>query len=246
MLHKPGSGRKVGVHDMKQISTGAGLVALSVGMVATALIATQHEGGEAYAQSHTNQAEDASRPPRSQATSECVPGMATWLSRSPQRINKCQLREADRISCQSLRSADIDADGFAESFTTDAEGESIWNAWGQQGIIYLENLVHADGQFQRELVSVLVLDEQLGAAIHEIAPQISSLLNPFAFGGTQGGWRDVDADGDLDLLLESPQNVSIWFENTGYQSPPASNPYDLDHDGNVNTGDLSLLLLNFD
>ncbi|MBU6414610.1 MAG: hypothetical protein KGS45_14240 [Planctomycetes bacterium] len=34
---------------MKQISTGAGLVALSAGMVATAFIATQR-GGEAYAQ----------------------------------------------------------------------------------------------------------------------------------------------------------------------------------------------------
>ena len=35
---------------MKQISTGAGLVALSVGMVATAFIATQRSGGEAFAQ----------------------------------------------------------------------------------------------------------------------------------------------------------------------------------------------------
>ena len=34
---------------MKQISTGAGLVALAVGMVATAFIAT-HQGGEAFAQ----------------------------------------------------------------------------------------------------------------------------------------------------------------------------------------------------
>jgi len=35
---------------MKQISTGAGLVALSVGMVATAFIATRHSGSEAFAQ----------------------------------------------------------------------------------------------------------------------------------------------------------------------------------------------------
>ena len=35
---------------MKQISTGAGLVALSVGMVATAFIATHRSGGEAFAQ----------------------------------------------------------------------------------------------------------------------------------------------------------------------------------------------------
>jgi len=35
---------------MKQISTGAGLVALSSGMVATAFIATHRSGGEAFAQ----------------------------------------------------------------------------------------------------------------------------------------------------------------------------------------------------
>jgi hypothetical protein len=35
---------------MKQISTGAGLVALSVGMVATAFIASQRGGSEAFAQ----------------------------------------------------------------------------------------------------------------------------------------------------------------------------------------------------
>jgi hypothetical protein len=35
---------------MKQISTGAGLVALSVGMVATAFIALHRSGGEAFAQ----------------------------------------------------------------------------------------------------------------------------------------------------------------------------------------------------
>jgi hypothetical protein len=35
---------------MKQISTGAGLVALSVGMVATAFVATHRGSGEAFAQ----------------------------------------------------------------------------------------------------------------------------------------------------------------------------------------------------
>ena len=36
--------------DMKQFSTGTGLVALSIGMVATAFIATHRSGGEAFAQ----------------------------------------------------------------------------------------------------------------------------------------------------------------------------------------------------
>jgi hypothetical protein len=42
--------RQKGLDNMKQISTGAGLVALSVGMVATAFVATHRNGGEAFAQ----------------------------------------------------------------------------------------------------------------------------------------------------------------------------------------------------
>jgi hypothetical protein len=42
--------RQKGLDNMKQISTGAGLVALSVGMVATAFIVSQRGGSEAFAQ----------------------------------------------------------------------------------------------------------------------------------------------------------------------------------------------------
>jgi hypothetical protein len=42
--------RQKGLDNMKQISTGAGLVALSVGMVATAFVATHRGSGEAFAQ----------------------------------------------------------------------------------------------------------------------------------------------------------------------------------------------------
>jgi hypothetical protein len=49
IMHRPGV-RQKGLDNMKQISTGAGLVALSVGMVATAFIATHRGSGEAFAQ----------------------------------------------------------------------------------------------------------------------------------------------------------------------------------------------------
>ena len=45
-----GGHRQKGLDNMKQISTGAGLVALSVGMVATAIIATHRGNGQAFAQ----------------------------------------------------------------------------------------------------------------------------------------------------------------------------------------------------
>jgi hypothetical protein len=62
-------------------------------------------------------------------------------------------------------------------------------------------------------------------------------------------FRDMDNDGDLDAvitLIGSLKYHFVWVENTGFQSSAQSNPYDHDGDGSVNTGDLSLLLLNFD
>jgi hypothetical protein len=46
--------RQKGLDNMKQISTGAGLMALGVGMVATALIATHRGTNEAFAQAPTS------------------------------------------------------------------------------------------------------------------------------------------------------------------------------------------------
>lgn len=69
------------------------------------------------------------------------------------------------------------------------------------------------------------------------------------------GFRDMDKDGDLDAIIaagwwndDDPNYRGeriVWAENTGYQTPPSLNPYDLDHDGHVNTGDLSLMLMEF-
>ena len=46
----PGQAWRKGYENMKQISTGAGLLGLGVCMVATAFIATHRSGGEAFAQ----------------------------------------------------------------------------------------------------------------------------------------------------------------------------------------------------
>ncbi len=68
-----------------------------------------------------------------------------------------------------------------------------------------------------------------------------------------GGWRDIDFDGDLDLALflvadddgAAPPNPvlqkAVWIENTGYE---ATQPLvgDLDGDGSVGASDLTMLL----
>lgn len=67
-------------------------------------------------------------------------------------------------------------------------------------------------------------------------------------------WRDIDQDGDIDIVLsfyltvapgEPGEFETVWIENTGLPVAPATNRYDLDRDGHVNTADLSLLLLEF-
>ena len=63
------------------------------------------------------------------------------------------------------------------------------------------------------------------------------------------GWRDMDRDGDLDLILifgmPTGDFVLGWLENTGYPASPTPNPFDLDGNGQVNNADLSLLLMEF-
>jgi hypothetical protein len=63
------------------------------------------------------------------------------------------------------------------------------------------------------------------------------------------GWRDMDNDGDLDLILyfflSNGDFVLGWLENTGYSASTPGSPYDLDGNGHVNTADLSLLLMEF-
>jgi hypothetical protein len=59
------------------------------------------------------------------------------------------------------------------------------------------------------------------------------------------GWRDVDLDGDLDLIAEAAfrySGIDLWFENIGYEIPAPPIAADLNHDGNVDGADLSLLL----
>ena len=69
------------------------------------------------------------------------------------------------------------------------------------------------------------------------------------------GWRDTDADGDLDLLIylfgytydgsdENRLDKIIWIENTGFQHTTHLTG-DINGDGKVNGADLGLVLSNW-
>jgi hypothetical protein len=65
------------------------------------------------------------------------------------------------------------------------------------------------------------------------------------------GWRDIDFDGDLDLIAEVHYEVAgisgnfgldIWFENIGYEVSQPPRAADLNNDGIVDGADLGILL----
>jgi hypothetical protein len=86
-----------------------------------------------------------------------------------------------------------------------------------------------------------------------LSPDDSELITNFlALGLGSGSWdaidrggiADLDGDGDLDIVIGCASGQRVWLENIrGDAVRPTA--FDLDHDGHVNTGDLSLLLMEF-
>jgi hypothetical protein len=146
--------------------------------------------------------------------------------------------------------ADINGDGEIEYFS-----HGDWDDWHR--IWFFNGSTPID-------VSVLILNQTTGsgdqiAVVNRRACGINELLG-FAQSkmpglsracAVPGGWRDIDHDGDQDLMLtlyleseSSGRWVVVWLENIGFQH---SNPIaaDLNHDNRVDGADLSLLLVSW-
>lgn len=218
MLHKPGSGRKVGVHDMKQISTGAGLVALSVGMVAATWIATHQMGGIALARA------DSARSPATMLRDDCQVRTESWFDPTPHVLNGCSNFGMGTLKCFTTQPIDHLGNGMTRPTTFGRTFDAT------NTTVEVLDIQTTDGTTSVSLIRVF---------------EIPGPTTGFDMEG--GGWVDMDHDGDMDLLTRAsdPLGGWQWYENIA-GSGSSANPYDLDHDGNVNTGDLSLLLLNFD
>jgi hypothetical protein len=246
--------RQKGLDNMKQISTGAGLVALAVGMVATALFATHRDSTQASAQSTERTAVDQSeidirsRSSAASGSTVCEDAALNWLSQTPQLITYCS--DLGSIGLLNIGVADLNGDGQAENFTRpNALHYPVYQGQiktSDAARVYRCEIEILSGGTRTVRYSRVLDTSQVGYWLRERFPscfQVELLAQ---------GWADVDGDGDLDLVghvaVDLGQggsvNANIWFENTGFQSS-APNPYDLDQDGEVGASDISVLLLNY-
>jgi hypothetical protein len=233
---------------MRTISSGVGLCVLS-GTIATCFTVSHFRLGE-----HAS-AQNLSSNPKAVKEVNCVASSNVWFSPIAHELSyPCM---DDPFLGQSAFSADVNGDGKTECFVL-----GTWT-WG----------VLNEGQPNDDPASMLAetktMQTEAGTAIvavnvfpsaREIGSSLKSQIPGLVWARllTEDpnfvGWRDCDNDGDLDFVtriefdaLQSngSQRRLYWFENTGYQSAPPANPYDLDGDGGVNAGDISVLLLNF-
>lgn len=232
-------------------------------MVAAAFVVNRRGGNDAFAQAVWLDRPNASESNAVASMTGCSSQAETWLAPVARRLSRCMLPTGEQpyssgsvgqVGAWSLGVCDVNSDGTPEYF------DSVNDRWGRvvvlgdgdaNGPILLRSSSEpaANGSMLLVQNPVLVDSPELLASLRALYAS-AQLTNAEI---TPRGWRDVDHDGDQDLIctftfnvwqVGTPLYMDIWFENLTSGSPPA-NPYDLDHDGHVNNADLSLLLMEF-
>ena len=226
---------------MKSVSTGVGMCVLS-GTIA-ACFAVSHFGGEeralAFAQ---NAIETRAQHPLTRATpasrnanlTDCDVRVEHWFSPVPHLIQECGTQPFLQYVIQS--NLDLLGDGKPRILFSDPYDNDL--ASGNLFVYEFQQL--PDGTTGQKRVVILSSDD-------------NELINNFlALGLGSGSWdspngggiADMDGDGDLDIVIGCGTGQRVWLENIKGDVVRHS-PYDLDRDGHVNTGDLSLMLMEF-
>jgi hypothetical protein len=266
--------RQKDLENMNQIGTGAGLVALSVGMVATAIIATHPVGTGAFAEEQASIAPQSSRvagfvtanSTASSLVSGCDP--QAWFDPIPHEF----IAGCAALACLPLSPSDVNRDGTAELFSAPA---SVPIAGGNPIVPYpISGFLQWSYLFRSSLgaasgaASVFDFGAELGAEFIARLPDRGgdgSCAHSWDIQLVAKGWLDCDDDGDLDLVV----TVQTFRTDCSWSGQPwacrcwrglysstdlwfentgyqaGGSPYDLDRDGLVNNADLSLLLMEF-
>ena len=246
---------------MKPVSTGTGLIVLSA-TIAACFAASRFGGEERALAQEVNHSQPDS--PRSQQqlmaggpVGNCAPISEAWFSPIPRAISY----ECIRVPRDSLYAADVNRDGITDYFYSDVSDVSLvenGSPASNRDIALFHSKMIASGAGSVHTHSYIFPNlSEVGSHLLSQYPtlRLASVVSNAGYDAqTRMGWRDMDSDGDLDLVVSismtfngSSDNAAqpFWFENIGFQASPPPNPYDLDHSGSVNIADLSLLLMEF-
>jgi hypothetical protein len=157
--------------------------------------------------------------------------------------------------------ADVNHDGLVDYFYSDAsQSPVIQNGTAVPSplaVLFHSRMTGTGAAQIHTLANIFPSSVEIGASLQSQYPtlrQADLVLQMSYDANIRPGWRDMDSDGDLDLVMtinmvfdgaSDNEFRPFWFENTGYQAAPPPNPYDLDQDGEVGASDISVLLLNY-
>jgi hypothetical protein len=196
------------------------------------------------------------------AISDCAPTVEhAWFAPTPHLVRCVGPRNPtfDGLHAQDFRAADVNGDGSIDHFRA--------RPGGGTGAFVIFNGVPINDYAELSVSREIVTESEPGISLQRIrvfsepsdiigwcaanlpAPQGGYLLLQIVGGDMAGGWRDMDGDGDLDLLLLASDSSGIigqiWMENIGYQKPAQPLAADINRDGRVDGADLGLVLVSW-
>ena len=142
---------------------------------------------------------------------------------------------------QALNSADVNGDGMMDYFAY-INGQCIGEGVPYSGCLLARSTMSRHGAKTGAEFTCIMDAALMAKAILKRYPQTAYAV------WYPGGWRDMDSDGDLDLVIVLQTEVGSgarldgWFENIGFERPIPPLAADLNQDGNVDGVDLGLLL----
>jgi hypothetical protein len=236
---------------MKNLSTGTGLALLAGAVLALPFVTrTSYFANAAHALPPVNSAKAVAHSAASYSYLPCPGGPPrTWLSPLPRPVQLCPVQGVDfgSIPCHPTSRADVNGDGEEEFFVGYTSFTPISNGGQPVDIgsmtLRVSEVVEGDGGPRIEFTPVFPLGTSIGSALPAVIPGIQSAVVQLM------GWRDMDQDGDLDLLCYIEYQIggscceskNYYFENVGFERPPPL-AADINRDGYVNGLDLGLLL----